>query len=127
MTTPANADPFAQFKSAQREAWSLFAPLEIYTTVPAAKLSRFAEIAPRQDVLDVGCGTGVVAVSAARAGARGRGLDLSPVLLERARHSASLAGLAIDFVDGDAEALPYADASFDVVVSQFGHIFAPRP
>jgi SAM-dependent methyltransferase len=127
MTTPANADPFAQFKSTQREAWSLFAPLEIYTTVPAAKLARFAEIAPGQEVLDVGCGTGVVAVSAARAGARVRGLDLAPALLERARHNANLAGLAIDFVEGDAEALPYADASFDVVVSQFGHIFAPRP
>jgi len=118
MTTTANVDPFAQFKAGQREGWALFAPLEMYTTPPAAKLVRFAGIAPGQSVLDVACGTGVVAVSAARAGARVRGLDLSPVLLERARQNAQIAGVEIDFVEGDAEALPYADASFDVVLSQ---------
>lgn len=127
MTTTAKNDPFAQFKSAQREGWALFAPLEMYTTIPAAKLARFAQIAPKQVVLDVACGTGVVAISAARAGARVRGLNLSPVLVERARQNAQIAGVEVDFVEGDAEALPYEDASFDVVVSQFCHIFAPRP
>src|SRR6185369_14124640 len=72
-------------------------------------------------------GTGVVAVTAARRGAIVSGLDLSPVLLERARTNADVASVAIDFTEGDAEALPYPDASFDVVLSQFGHIFAPRP
>ena len=55
------------------------------------------------------------------------GIDLTPVLIERARKNASIAGVEIDFIEGDAEALPYTDASFDVVLSQFGHIFAPRP
>ena len=55
------------------------------------------------------------------------GLDLSPALIERARKNASIAGVEIDFIEGDAEALPYPDGSFDVVLSQFGHIFAPRP
>ena len=52
---------------------------------------------------------------------------MTPALLERARNNASVAGVDIDFIEGDAEALPYPDASFDVVLSQFGHIFAPRP
>jgi ubiquinone/menaquinone biosynthesis C-methylase UbiE len=120
-------DPFAQFKSVQREGWSLFAPIEVFTTIPAAKLVKFARITPGQEVLDAACGTGVVAVTAARAGGKVRGLDLSPALLERARLNAEIARVRIDFVEGDVEALPYADASFDVVLSQFGHMFAPRP
>ena len=120
-------DPLAPFKAAQREGWALFAPLEALTTMPAARLVDFARIRGGEIVLDVACGTGVVAVTAALAGARVRGLDLSPVLLERARSNAAIAGVAIDFVEGDVEALPYPDATFDVVVSQFGHMFAPRP
>ena len=97
------------------------------TTIPAAKLVKFAQVSSGQKVLDVACGAGVVAVTAARRGAIVSGLDLSPVLLERARYNAELAGVTVDFAEGDAEALPYPDASFDVVLSQFGHIFAPRP
>ena len=120
-------DPFASFKAAQREGWSLFAPLEAVTTIPAGELVRHARVQPQQAVLDVGCGTGVAALTAARAGARVQALDLSPQLLEHARRHAALAGVEIDFREGDVEALPYADASFDVVLSQFGHMFAPRP
>jgi ubiquinone/menaquinone biosynthesis C-methylase UbiE len=120
-------DPFAQFKAVQREGWSLFAPLESYTTIPAAKLVRFAGISAREEVLDVACGTGVVAVTAARQGARVRAIDLAPALLDRARHNAGIAGVEVDLSEGDVEALPYPDATFDVVVSQFGHMFAPRP
>lgn len=123
----AEQDPFAQFKSVQREGWALFTPVEALTTPAAAKLVSFARVERGQTVLDVGCGTGVVAVTAARAGARVKGLDLSPVLLERGRQNAALAGVEIDFQEGDAEALPYRDAEFDVVLSQFGHMFAPRP
>lgn len=126
-TSNAADDPFAGFKAVQREAWALFAPLEVVTMVPAAKLVKFAGIKAGQRHLDVACGTGVVPVTAARRGAIVSGLDLSPVLLERARRNAEIAGVTIDFTEGDVEALPYADASFDVVTSQFGHIFAPRP
>jgi SAM-dependent methyltransferase len=121
------ADPFVQLKAAQRESWSLFGPAETGTTVPAFELVRFAEVAPGDRALDVACGTGVVAITAARMGAVAEGLDLTPALLERARKSAALAGVSVGFREGDAEALPYPDASFDVVLSQFGHMFAPRP
>jgi SAM-dependent methyltransferase len=120
-------DPFGQFKAAQREGWSLFAPMETGTTIPAGELVRFAGIGAGERVLDVGSGTGVVAVTAAKAGARVDGLDLTPALVERARQNSALADVPVSFVEGDAEALPYPDASFDVVVSQFGHMFAPRP
>ncbi len=120
-------DPFARFKAAQREAWALFAPLATFTTIPAAHLVKLAGIRPGEAVLDVATGTGVVAVTAARAGAKVRALDLSPALLAEARANASVAGVSVDFVEGDVEALPYDDASFDVVTSQFGHMFAPRP
>ena len=121
------ADPFAQMKAAQREGWALFAPLEAVTIIPAAQLVKHARVHAGQRLLDVGCGTGVVAVTAARAGARVNALDLSPVLLERAKQNAALAGVEIEFKEGDVEALPYGDATFDVVTSQFGHMFAPRP
>ena len=120
-------DPFAQFKAMQREAWALFSPIAAFTTPAAASLVDFAEIRAGESVLDVACGTGVVAVTAARRGARVSGLDLSPALLEDARRNAAVINADIEFLEGDAEALPYADASFDVVLSQFGHMFAPRP
>jgi SAM-dependent methyltransferase len=120
-------DPFAQMKAAQREGWAFFAPLELFTTPAAFKLVRFAGVQPGQRVLDVGCGTGVVAVTAARLGAIATGLDLTPALLEKGRQNAELAGVSIEFHEGDVEALPFKDAVFDVVLSQFGHMFGPRP
>jgi SAM-dependent methyltransferase len=122
-----NDDPFAALKAAQREGWALFAPLAVFTTAPAASLVEFAGIEEGIELLDAACGTGVVAITAARRGAKVRGLDLSPVLLEEARKSAALLELNIEFTAGDLEALPFPDESFDVVVSQFGHMFAPRP
>ncbi len=122
-----STDPFAAFKAAQREGWALFAPIETLTTPPAGLLAEFVNIAPGEKVLDVACGTGVVAVTAARRGAKVKALDLAPALLERARYNAETAGVAIEFTEGDVEALPYADREFDVVVSQYGHMFAPRP
>jgi SAM-dependent methyltransferase len=124
---PAPIDPFARFKEIQREGWAHFAPLEIQTTPAAAQLVRRALVRTGQRVLDVACGTGVVAVTAARTGARVTGLDLTPELLERARENGRIAAVAIDWHQGDVEQLPFADASYDVVLSQFGHIFAPRP
>ncbi len=126
-TKPANADPLSQFKEAQKQGWAHFAPLEALTTPPAARLVRHARVRAGQRVLDVACGTGVVAVTAARHGAHVTGIDFTPKLLERARENASIAGLTIDWNEGDAESMPFEDAAFDVVLSQFGHIFAPRP
>lgn len=120
-------DPFVQFKAGQRESWALFSPLATFTTPAAASLVDFAEVSRGDEVLDVACGTGVVAITAGRRGAQVRGMDLSPVLLEDARRNAAVINAEIEFLEGDAEALPYADATFDIVLSQFGHMFAPRP
>jgi SAM-dependent methyltransferase len=122
-----NMDPFESFKAAQKEGWAHFAPFEAHTTPCAAELVKRAGVRPGQRVLDVACGTGVVSVTAARLGAQVTGLDLTPVLLERARENARIAGVQIDWHEGDAEQLPFGEATFDVVLSQFGHIFAPRP
>jgi SAM-dependent methyltransferase len=120
-------DPFAQFKQVQKTFWPHFAAFEPLTTPAAACLVHHARVQAGQRVLDVACGTGVVAVTAARRGAAVTGVDLTPELLSRARDNADIAGVAIDFQEGDVEALPFGDAAFDVVVSQFGHMFAPRP
>src|SRR3982750_1892225 len=109
-------DAIAKFKEAQRQGWKHFAPLEALTTPAAARLVKFAKVGAGQNVLDVACGTGVVAVTAARIGARVCGIDLTPELLERARENALLAGVEIDFREGDAEALPFGDAAFDAVL-----------
>lgn len=120
-------DPFATFKAAQKAGWAHFAPLAAHTTPVAARLVKHAKVRAGHSVLDVGCGTGVVAVTAARAGAHVTGLDLTAALLEKARENARLAGVSIDWREGDAENLPFDVGAFDVVLSQFGHIFAPRP
>lgn len=120
-------DPIATFKTNQKAAWAGFAQFENITATSAPRLVGFAGIGPGNRVLDVACGTGVVALTAARAGARVTGIDLTPELVARARDNSSLMGLEVEWHEGDAEALPFADGQFDVVVSQFGHMFAPRP
>ncbi len=120
-------DPFETFKAAQKQGWAHFTPFEAITTPCAAKLVKRAGVRAGHRVLDVACGTGVVSVTAARLGARVTGLDLTPELLERARENARIAGVEIDWREGDVEKLPFEDAAFDFVLSEFGHIFAPRP
>jgi SAM-dependent methyltransferase len=122
-----SVDPFESFKAAQKVGWAHFAPLEAYTASAAAQLVKHAKVHPGQRVLDVGCGTGVVAVTAARRGAHVTGLDLTPALLERARENSQIAGVTVVWREGDVEHLPFDDGAFDVVLSQFGHMFAPRP
>lgn len=125
-----NMDPMAEFKTRQRELWALgnFGELAVFTTPVAGHLVRFARVGSGQKVLDVGTGTGVVAITARRLGAAVTGLDLTPELLAQAKIGAALAGNEdITWHEGDAEALPFDDAMFDVVLSQFGHMFAPRP
>jgi ubiquinone/menaquinone biosynthesis C-methylase UbiE len=76
-------------------------------------------------VLDVACGTGNATIPAAQAGGVATGLDITPELFEDARRRAADAGVEIDLVEGDAQALPFDDDSFDVVLSTFGCMFAP--
>jgi SAM-dependent methyltransferase len=84
-------------------------------------------IAPGCQLLDVGCGSGQVALMAARDGIDVTGVDIASNSVERARARAQAAGLSARFEEADAEALPFDDASFDMVVSLIGAMFAPRP
>lgn len=84
-----------------------------------------AGIEPEMDVLDVACGTGNSTIPAVRLGARVTGLDFQPHLLEIARGRAEEAKVKIDWVEGDAQDLPFEDAGFDRTLSTFGHMFAP--
>jgi len=121
-------DPFETFKANQREGWKSFAPLAMTTTPSAAKLVAFARVRPGQKVLDVCCGTGVVAITARRGGSSVTGLDLTPELLAVAKENAAIAEVDdILWKEGDVEKLPFRDGEFEVVLSQFGHIFGPRP
>jgi SAM-dependent methyltransferase len=100
---------------ARRQLW------EVGPRIVAAAAVRSGE-----DVLDVACGTGNVALRAAEAGARVVGVDLTPELFEAGRALAAEAQVTIDWIQGDAENLPFDDESFDVVTSSFGCMFAPR-
>jgi ubiquinone/menaquinone biosynthesis C-methylase UbiE len=84
-------------------------------------------IAPGSRMLDVACGAGQITIPAARAGIQVTGVDIAENLIAQARSRAAAEGVAVQFEQGDAEQLPYPDASFDVVVSLIGAMFAPRP
>jgi SAM-dependent methyltransferase len=85
------------------------------------------DVPSRCQLLDVACGSGQVALLAAHDGIYATGVDIAPNLIERAKARAKAENLHARFVEGDAEALPFEDASFDVVTSLFGAMFAPRP
>ena len=84
-------------------------------------------VVPGNRLLDVGCGSGQLALMAAKDGLDVTGVDIANNLVERARARAQAEGLNARFEEADAETLPFADASFDVVVSLIGAMFAPRP
>ncbi|HWF33585.1 MAG TPA: methyltransferase domain-containing protein [Solirubrobacteraceae bacterium] len=114
-------------KQGQRMMWTAGDYPELARTIATVGelvAERAAE--PGQTLLDVATGSGNVAVPAALAGAKVTGLDLTPKLLEVARERAVEAGVEIEFVEGDAEDLPFDDRSFDRVTSCFGVMFAPR-
>ena len=103
--------------------WDGFARL--VTPVGARVLDRVG-VEPGLDLLDVGTGSGGnVAIPAALRGARVVGLDVTPQLLEHARRRAAEAGVEVEWVEGDAQELPFEDTSFDRVISTFGVMFAP--
>lgn len=120
-------DALSRYKEGQRQVWAGFAVVEANTAMAAPQLLRFAGVGAGSNLLDVACGTGVVALTAARLGARVTGVDLTPELIDRARANSELMEVAGDWHVGDVEDLPFEDEEFDIVVSQFGHMFAPRP
>jgi SAM-dependent methyltransferase len=116
------------FKQGQRTMWTAgdYAEVALRIVSVGEYVAERAGAAPGVELLDVATGTGNVSVPAAKAGAAVTGLDLTPKLLEEQRERASAEGISVELVEGDAEALPFADASFDRVTSCFGVMFAPR-
>jgi SAM-dependent methyltransferase len=118
-----------ELKAAHRAAWAsgdYAAVAEAFVRDVGLTAVAKAAIAPGTEVLDVATGSGNAAIPAALAGARVTGLDLVPELLSAGRELARDAGVEIDWVEGDAEALPFADARFDTVLSVLGVQFTPR-
>lgn len=119
---------FAAVTQTQQQTWSNgdFAMVASIVNYSAEDLAEALEIVPGEKVLDVACGSGNGAIAAARrAWGNATGLDFVPELLERARERAAAERLEIEFVEGDAQDLPFDDGSFDVTMSIFGAMFAP--
>ncbi len=118
-----------QIKDSMRSSWMAGDFGVVAKTISAGAETFIASlnIPPGARVLDVACGTGNLAIPAARHGAIVTGVDIAPNLLVQARERAVAENLPATFDEGDAEQLPYPNSSFDIVVSMFGAMFAPRP
>jgi SAM-dependent methyltransferase len=119
---------FTELKKKQRATWALgeYDRIADGLTITTDQTLRVAKIRPGERVLDVATGTGITAIAARERGGKVTGVDLTPELLAVAQSKAKDEGFDdIDFREGDAEALPFGDASFDVVLSTCGHMFAP--
>lgn len=118
-----------QLKQGMRNTWMAgdFGVIAKTISAGAEEFARSLHLPAGAKVLDVATGTGNVAIPLARAGCVVTGVDIAPNLLQQARERAAAEGLSVTFDEGDAEALPYADGSFDAVVTMFGAMFAPRP
>jgi SAM-dependent methyltransferase len=118
-----------ELKAKHRSMWALGDYPAVATEVIAGLgpvLVEAAGISSGDTVLDVAAGSGNVAIPAARTGARVVASDLTPALLEAGRRRADVAGVQLDWEEGDAEALPYQDGQFDTVLSCVGVMFAPH-
>jgi SAM-dependent methyltransferase len=113
----------------QQETWASgdFPKMGVELAIAGELLCEAVPVYAGDRLLDVGTASGNTALSAARRRARVTAIDLVPSLLQRARQRASAEALAADFQEGDAMALAFPNASFDVVMSTFGAIFAPDP
>ena len=122
------SDELAGLEELQRAIWSAGdydAIAELFWDVGAI-VADAAGIEPGMMVLDVATGTGNAAIRAAQAGSKVVGLDLTPELFDDARRREALAGVSVEWIEGDAQALPFDDDSFDRVLSTFGVMFASR-
>jgi SAM-dependent methyltransferase len=127
-TTEIVSPDFEAVKKRQQIAWSSgdFAVVASRIVLVAEQLCDTADLHAGWRVLDVATGSGNAAIAAARHGATAVGVDYVPALLERGRRRAAAEGLPVELLEGDAEALPFRDASFDAVISVFGSMFAPN-
>jgi SAM-dependent methyltransferase len=119
----------ADLKRAHRATWAAgdyAAVAELIDEAPPRDLLAHMDLSPELEVLDVATGTGNIAIRAAARGAQVVGLDLTPELFDTARRRAERQAVAVNWVEGDAEQLPFGDDSFDRVLSAFGVQFAPR-
>ncbi|HEX5053298.1 MAG TPA: methyltransferase domain-containing protein [Planctomycetota bacterium] len=125
--TPSVPPDYAAIKVRQRAAWSSgdYAVVGATVQVVAETLCAAVDLRPGQRVLDVATGSGNTALAAARCFTEVTAVDWVPALLARGRERAAAERLLVVFRDGDAESLPFADASFDAVLSTFGVMFAP--
>jgi len=117
----------AAIKQRQQQTWAAgdFSAVAARIVIVAEHLTDTADLHAGWRVLDVATGSGNAAIAAARHGSDVVGVDYVPALLERGRVRAAAEGLDVDLIEGDAEALPFPDASFDAVISVFGVMFAP--
>ena len=118
----------ATVKQRQQQMWAAgdFSKVATPLVIVGESLGEAVDVNAGQRVLDVACGSGTAALAAARRNCVVTGVDYVPALLERGRERAAAEGLEIDFREGDAEQLPFPAASFDVVLSTFGVMFAPN-
>lgn len=123
-----NTIDFVTIKARMKANWMAgdYATFARYMERGAMEILAGWEIAPGSRLLDVGCGTGQIAIPAARAGVDVTGIDIASNWIDVARARAAAEGLNATFDVGDAEQLPYPDASFDVVISMVGAMFAPQ-
>jgi SAM-dependent methyltransferase len=126
MTTPQTPD-LPTIKGRQQKAWSTgdYGKVGVTLALMAELLAEAADLKPGQKVLDVASGNGNAALAAARRFSEVTGIDYVPMLLVEARKRAQAEGLTIDLQEGDAEELPFEDASFDAALSTLGVMFAP--
>ncbi len=128
MTAIATAPDLAAIKQRQQATWASgdYHMIGTQILIVSELLIEALDIHSTERLLDVATGSGNAAIAAARRGASVVGVDYVPSLLDRARRRADAEGVEAEFIEGDAEALPFADASFDVVSSVFGSMFAPN-
>jgi SAM-dependent methyltransferase len=127
LPVPTPVIDFAAIKTRQQATWASgdFAVIGTTLQIVGESLCEAADVRAGERVLDVACGNGNATLAAARRFAHTTGADYVPELLAKARLRAEAEGLAVELHQADAEALPFADASFDVVLSTFGVMFAP--